>query len=252
MKIYKRSEWGARHAAGVGAAPMPAQRVWLHHTAGRSGAVRSSEQDDFQLLRELEDIGQSRFGRGISYSFVVTRSGRVFEGTGPGRVGTHTRGQNTAADAIVLTGNYQNIEPTDDQLRAVADLLAYGAQQRWWREPKLAGGHQDAPGAATACPGRNLVSRVAEVNARASGQHSASAAIPPAASPQPRPVLRQGSRGAHVLHLQRQLGRRNPYFRWRNGIFGPQTAAEVRAHQRHNGLAVDGIVGPLTWASLER
>ncbi|MFF3671675.1 peptidoglycan recognition protein family protein [Microtetraspora malaysiensis] len=34
-----------------------------------------------------------------------------------------------------------------------------------------------------------------------------------------------------------------------DGAFGPQTAERTRAFQRKNGLAIDGIVGPQTWAA---
>jgi peptidoglycan hydrolase-like protein with peptidoglycan-binding domain len=35
-----------------------------------------------------------------------------------------------------------------------------------------------------------------------------------------------------------------------DGIFGPKTDAAVRDMQHHFGIAVDGIVGPVTWRAL--
>jgi hypothetical protein len=35
-----------------------------------------------------------------------------------------------------------------------------------------------------------------------------------------------------------------------DGVYGPTTAATVRAYQRHNALAVDGVVGPATIAAM--
>ena len=35
-----------------------------------------------------------------------------------------------------------------------------------------------------------------------------------------------------------------------DGFFGPQTQGAVQVYQANNNLEVDGLVGPLTWASL--
>jgi len=68
-------------------------------------------------------------------------------------------------------------------------------------------------------------------------------------------TLYVGSQGVEVLHLQGLLNARPPTalpFLQTDGIFGPKTQARVREFQQDYGLAADGIVGPLTWAELER
>src|ERR671935_378965 len=57
---------------------------------------------------------------------------------------------------------------------------------------------------------------------------------------------------AHVQALQRQLVRVGEHPGPIDGRFGPLTASAVRAFQQRQGLAVDGIVGPITEAALRR
>lgn len=66
----------------------------------------------------------------------------------------------------------------------------------------------------------------------------------------PYPLLKRNYQGAYVRFLQ-QLLESNLYpVGSVDGIFGSRTESAVRAFQSANGLAVDGIVGPNTWASL--
>ena len=64
-------------------------------------------------------------------------------------------------------------------------------------------------------------------------------------------TIKQGSRGDLVRYAQQKL-----YSKLYNevgtvdGVFGTKTANAVRAFQRENGLVVDGIIGPKTWAVL--
>lgn len=73
----------------------------------------------------------------------------------------------------------------------------------------------------------------------------------------PEPELKLGAKGAAVATLQGDLARlhyppANSFGQghW-DGIFGQGTLNAVHQFQAHNGLTVDGIVGPLTWAKLQ-
>lgn len=65
-------------------------------------------------------------------------------------------------------------------------------------------------------------------------------------SPERRPVLRLGSRGEDVRHVQRIL-----QLDLIDGIFGPETDRVVRLFQKHEKLVVDGIIGIQTWTKLD-
>jgi peptidoglycan hydrolase-like protein with peptidoglycan-binding domain len=59
------------------------------------------------------------------------------------------------------------------------------------------------------------------------------------------PLLREGSRGAAVESVQRDLGVSA------DGVFGPVTRSAVVRFQSSRGLSVDGVVGPQTWRALD-
>jgi peptidoglycan hydrolase-like protein with peptidoglycan-binding domain len=61
-----------------------------------------------------------------------------------------------------------------------------------------------------------------------------------------RPTLRRGVTGVLTEQVQAKVGATV------DGRFGPNTEAAVRAFQRAHGLVPDGIVGPKTWAALDR
>lgn len=66
------------------------------------------------------------------------------------------------------------------------------------------------------------------------------------------PVLQKGSKGSAVVTLQQKLIAKGYSCgsAGADGDFGSGTYNAVIAFQRANGLAVDGIVGPATWAAL--
>lgn len=63
-------------------------------------------------------------------------------------------------------------------------------------------------------------------------------------------VMKQGSVGVDVFVLQQDLIKGGYLTPGADGLFGPQTEAAVKAFQSAQGLAIDGVVGPLTLAAL--
>lgn len=65
------------------------------------------------------------------------------------------------------------------------------------------------------------------------------------------PILRRGDSGESVAYLQTLLSDAVVLLK-PDGLFGANTEAAVRAFQRAQGIRVDGVVGPVTWAALEK
>jgi peptidoglycan hydrolase-like protein with peptidoglycan-binding domain len=78
----------------------------------------------------------------------------------------------------------------------------------------------------------------------------------PTTTTRPKPAeparLRSGSQGAAVKTLQRRLHELGYQVQAADGRFGPETHHSVVAFQKVNGLARDGVVGPVTRRALER
>lgn len=169
LRIVSRAERDARHDDGAGPAPLPAlEGAFLHHsvTAYRNGA---------DAMRQLDDIGEARFGKGCSYTFGVTPDGTIYEGHSVGRLGSHTKGYNTTGRGIVLIGNYADPDhdgqvdtgehaPTAAQREAVAQLLAHGVRAGWWPTTRL---RPHRAVRQTECPGDHAAAAIPAIVRRA-------------------------------------------------------------------------------------
>ena len=111
-------------------------------------------------MREFEQIGENRFGGGISYTWVIMPSGRVFQGHDVDRQGSHTYQRNDRSRGICLAGNYDvNALPDKMAASCAALLRELGAT--------IDGPHSDV--FSTACPGKYAKARIQEMNTAASG-----------------------------------------------------------------------------------
>ncbi len=65
------------------------------------------------------------------------------------------------------------------------------------------------------------------------------------------PTLQNGSTGEAVRELQIALQQTGNDPGPIDGVFGSQAEAAVKALQAERGIAVDGIVGPITWRNID-
>ena len=163
-RIIQRSEWGARHEDGFGPRPVGNLKVFVHHSVTIAPDLLPPWTDDYAAIRQLEAIGEARFGHGISYQLPITPAGLIFEGVSMDRVDAAISNYNTPTANIVWVGNYDRDRPPLRMLQATDWVLHHGVERGWWRSPLVDGGHQDAPGAQTACPGRYAESLLGTLN----------------------------------------------------------------------------------------
>ncbi|ANZ35521.1 hypothetical protein BBK82_04935 [Lentzea guizhouensis] len=163
-RIIQRTQWGARHDDGFHDRRLPVDECWLHHSVTIAPDLVTPWTDDYAAVRTLEDIGESRFGRGISYTYAITPAGLVFQGHSAHRSGAHTLNRNDIAVAIVWVGRYDTREPTEAQIRATAWLLVQCKRDGVLRRARIDGGHGQAPGQSTDCPGGYGRAAIARIN----------------------------------------------------------------------------------------
>jgi hypothetical protein len=156
ITIMRREDWGATAPQGP-AMTTPSRGLWLHHT------VTSPTVDPVADMRVVQRIGVQRFGR-ISYSWVYHQAASVFlEGAG-NTIGAHTGGQNSTTHGLAIIGDFTLDTLPHYSVRDLAEFVRFGAVRGWW-QPVLLGGHRDAPGAATVCPGKHAYDAIGSIRA---------------------------------------------------------------------------------------
>lgn len=183
-RITPRAEWGARAPK---TAPrriaVPTPELWVHHTA--------TEQHGPEGMRAIQAFHQD--GRGwndIAYSFCVDDDGTIYEGRGFGIQGGHTAGHNSISHAICFLGNLDLRPPTHEAVAAANWLFHEGVRRGQWRV--LTGGHKQASGASTACPGRYGMAILPQITA---------GPVPVASTPEPEPEPPEDEMDYRVIYL---------------------------------------------------
>jgi uncharacterized protein with LGFP repeats len=127
--IVSRAEWGADESMRCGT-PLYDNGIRagiVHHTATANDYAAT---DSAGIVRGIFRYHTSTLGWGdIAYNALVDKYGQVFEGRFGGITrpveGSHTGGFNRNTWAVAMIGNFDQIQPTPQQLRAVGLLLGW-------------------------------------------------------------------------------------------------------------------------------
>ncbi|WP_245642644.1 peptidoglycan-binding protein [Nonomuraea candida] len=177
-------------------------------------------------------------------SFVACPHQKVFEGRGLHRLpAANGPGLNAGHYAVLgLVGNSGLVQPPDAMLHAILDAIEHARQNG--NAGKEIKGHRD--GFATDCPGEPLYAWVKRGAPRPGG--NGDPPTPPAAPAFPGRLLRYPPvlRGQDVRTWQARMRERG----WDlavDGAYGSESREVCLRFQRQQGIADDGIVGPVTW-----
>ncbi|HEX4817005.1 MAG TPA: N-acetylmuramoyl-L-alanine amidase [Nonomuraea sp.] len=245
IDLVRRREWQARAPRGTYTQLESTKGVKVHYTGGRVAPSLVDDHDQCaELVRSIQ--GYHMDGNGwidIGYSYIACPHRKVFEGRGLHHLpAANGPGLNAGHYAVLgLVGNSGLVQPPDGVLHAILDAIQYLRDHgHAGREIK---GHRD--GYATDCPGDALYAWVRRGAPRPDGPPPAPG---PDAPPFPGRLLTYPpvTRGEDVRTWQRQMRTRS----WQlavDGAYGPESQEVCRRFQRQQGIAADGIVGPMTW-----
>jgi len=149
--IVAVATWGG----SPGAAPAEPQRIdhiTLHHQ-GESWVVG---RDPAAYLRRLQQWSRRTKGwADIPYHYVIAPDGQIYAARDLGLAGdTNTEYDPRGHALVMLLGNFEEVEPSREQLLATAELMAWLAQAHGLSERSIAS-HKDHS-SQTVCPGRHL------------------------------------------------------------------------------------------------
>lgn len=160
MVYYSRSDWGAAPAKSITPwKPGMPTSLTVHAVGGAVG-----EQSNY--LTTVKSIQSHAFGKGLSdidYNFLVSYTGDVYEGRGPGvQSGAQGVGNDDSMSVCYLDYGDGDVPFTDAAKNAIMGLRAAHVHgggsapihpHRYWNGPNTAAGHGEY---VTSCPGDEI------------------------------------------------------------------------------------------------
>jgi peptidoglycan hydrolase-like protein with peptidoglycan-binding domain len=262
MIIHPRSSWTTEAWGGtMYRVPASVRTVFMVHYEGGT----PTKDTGAAAMRSIDAGHRARGWNGIGYNFVIFPDGSVWEGRGWTLVGAHCTDYNRIGIGVQIhIGGAQ--APTPAALASARELYLQASAQSGHALRRM--GHQD--GYATLCPGTILERWVRAGMPDAAGV--------PLGSPITVTTIKGGvAAPVYPLPAGYYFGPRDPlsnihsvsgFFahredlrRWQrrmvergwdlqaDGLYGPVTANVARHFQREKHLAIDGLIGPQTWAA---
>ena len=230
VTIYSRTSWGAKYRDGVGTRVVGRLEKYLHHTVTTHLPETATVEQERAEMRKIEQIGQDRFGAGISYTFIIFPSGRIYQGASVNRISYHSgSGRNTRGVGVCLAGNYDTHPLGKKAKDAIVALLRHGVAKGWWGDPALTEAHRDFKG--TACPGKYAYAEFKSINAEGRATPKAPAPAAPTA-PTPIPTITTPEDDMDILFKSKDKdGKEHVY-----GTVGPAHYM----HVRNEGAYING------------
>lgn len=170
IKFVTRKEWGARPPKNVVRIPHKLPRSWQHHSAGEFPFRPTWKEKLFfksacAYVRGIQNYHMGSRGyadiayTGMLFKLYGWKRMYYFVGRGFGVQGGHTLNENDNSYGFCLAGNF-DIERLSKRdivfLRRFYDWVWSKEALGGKRQSHPTGGHRDAPGAATGCPGTHV------------------------------------------------------------------------------------------------
>ena len=123
--------------------------IVVHHTASTAK----------ETVEQIHNFHINNNGwAGIGYHFYIRKDGTIYRGRPEKYVGAHCENYNSVSIGICLEGNFEIEQPTEKQLTSLSELIQY--LKKKYGNVQIVG-HRDLN--ATACPGKNLYSKLGSV-----------------------------------------------------------------------------------------
>jgi hypothetical protein len=151
-RIISRAEWGAKPPRAERFKVHQPKTITLHH----AGVVQDPKKDPVKTMRGLQAwCMRDRPWGDLPYHYCIDMQGRIYEGRADMIAGdTNTEYDPTGHLLVEVMGNYEEQVPSEAQLRAVVETMAWLCR-KYDVDPETIRSHRDHS-TQTVCPGKNL------------------------------------------------------------------------------------------------